>query len=261
MVSLSTQRDFRELQKLPFCYVCGRDFLPNDAKDRDHLPAKAVFAKHDRTPALWLPTHKDCNAGHGTLDHKIGQLIALKRGQVPTKRDRQLKFKIARPALGAVENLDIGDVVKRWIRGFHVALYREPLPPGPLDGALQTPFPSGNFGPYGIRFDPLLPQHLVFVSTIKVQRAKRNLDVITSNNRKLIYECVWHQADNDGPWLCLFALNLYDWKDLGLTPSQPARGCAGFYQLKSGLPPPAATRAVATRILIPNVDRLDPFAP
>lgn len=261
MVSLLTQRDFRELQKLKFCYVCGCDFDPADVKDRDHLPAKAVFAVPDRTPALWLPTHKRCNGGHSTLDHKIGQLIALKRGQVPTRRDRQLRFKIIQPDLGAIENLDVGDVVRRWIRGFHVALYREPIPPGPLPGALQTPFPSGTLGPRGIQFDPLLPQHSVFVNTIKTQRAKRNIDAIKSNNGKLIYECVWHQADNGGPWLCLFALNLYDWKDLGFTPGQPSRGCAGFYQLDSGLPPVAGTRAVTTTILIPNFDRLDPFAP
>lgn len=261
MVSLSTYSDFREVQKLTYCYVCGCDFLPDDVKDRDHVPPKATFAKGDRAPALWLPTHTACNAGHSTLDQKIGQLISLKRRQVPTRRDRQLKFKIVRPDLGAVENLDIGDVVRRWLRGFHIALYRERLPPGPLMGALQTPFPSGTLTPSGIRINSLLPQHQVFVHTIKVQRAKRNLDIIRSNNGKLTYECVWCQADDGGPWICVFALNLYDWKDLGLTPGQPARGCAGCYQLGSGLPPPTATRAVTTPIIIPNVDRLDPFAP
>ncbi|MGA3402218.1 MAG: hypothetical protein ABSC95_23665 [Acetobacteraceae bacterium] len=261
MVTMTTQMAFREVQALPFCYVCGRDFTPTDNKDRDHIPAKAVFDKRDRMPALWLPTHKACNAGHGTLDQKIGQLVALKRHQVPTKRDRQLRFRMFRQNVGAIENLDIRSVVWRWVRGFHAALYREPLPATWFMSSLQTPFPSGTATIFGMKIDPLPQQHLAFVETIKVQRAKRNLDTIRSNNGKLTYECVWHQADNGGPWLCIFALNLYDWKDLGVTPGQPARGCAGFYKLPSGMSPGRATRTVTTSIIIPNVDRLDPFAP
>jgi len=68
-----------------------------------------------------------------------------------------------------------------------------------------------------------LPQHLNFVQTIKTNRAKNNLDRICCNKGKLTYECVWAQADNDGPWLCIFALDIYDWKDLGRTRVQPAR--------------------------------------
>jgi hypothetical protein len=261
MVTMTTQKAFREVQTLPFCYVCGLGFVPADIKDRDHIPAQAVFGKEDRTPTLWLPTHKNCNAGHGTLDQKIGQLIALKRHQAPTKRDRQLRFRMFGPGIGAIENLDIRSVVWRWVRGFHAALYGEPLPPGLLMYSIQTPLPSGSATASGFRIDPLLPQHLTFVEAIKVQRAKRNLDTINANNGELTYECVWHQADNGGPWLCIFALDLYDWKDLGLTPGQPARGCAGFYQLPSGLPPDGATRSVPTPMIIPNVDRLDPFSP
>jgi hypothetical protein len=261
MVSLATQAELRAVQTLPFCYVCGRTFTAGDMLDRDHIPAKAVFDKRDRMPSLWLPTHKSCNADHGVLDQKIGQLIALRRYQVPTRRDRQLQFRIFRPDLGAVENLDIRAVVWRWIRGFHAALYREPLPTTRFMSSLQTPFPSGVATAVGFQIDPLPQQHLAFVETIKVQRAKRNLDRIRSNNGKLTYECVWCQADNGGPWLCIFALDLYDWKDLGLTPGQPARGCAGFYKLESDLPPTHGTRAVTTPIIVPNSDRLDPFVP
>ena len=261
MVAMTTQMAFREVQSLPFCYVCARNFVPADNKDRDHIPAQAVSDKHDLTPTLWLPTHKSCNAGHAVLDQKIGQLVALKRHQVPTKRDRQLRFRMFQPDVGAVENLDIRSVVWRWVRGFHAALYREPLPTTWFFSALQTPFPSMTPTTSGPKIDPLPRQHLAFVETIKVQRAKLDLDTIKSNNGKLTYDCVWSQADIGGSWLCIFALNLYDWKDLGVTPGQLARGCAGFYQLPSGLPPPGGTRAVATPIIIPNMDRLDPFAP
>jgi hypothetical protein len=261
MVSLATQAEFRAVQTLPFCYVCGRTFAADDVKDRDHIPAEAVFHKRDRMPTLWLPTHKNCNAGHSSLDQKIGQLVALKRYTVPSKRNRQLRFRMFRPDVGAIVNLDIRGVVWSWVRGFHSALYREPIPPTWYMYSIQTPLPSGAATALGFEIDPLPPQHATFVEVIKIQRAKRNLDTIKSNNGKLTYECVWHQADNDGPWLCIFALNLYDWKDLGLTSGQPARGCAGFYQLPSGLSPHDATRAVQTPIIIPNIDPLDPFAP
>jgi hypothetical protein len=60
--------------------------------------------------------------------------------------------------------------------------------------------------------------------------------------------------------MCIFALDIYDWKDLGRTGVLPARGCAGFY-MTPGLSVPAnASRAVASPIIIPTGDRLDPFA-
>jgi hypothetical protein len=60
----------------------------------------------------------------------------------------------------------------------------------------------------------------------------------------------------------MFALDIYDWKDLGAHAKNiPARGCAGFYMLPSGLAPENATRDHARTIIIPNYDVLDPFAP
>src|SRR6516164_6848270 len=68
--------------------------------------------------------------------------------------------------------------------------------------AIVTPFPrarerDGNL----IVQKLLLPQHCNFVETIKTHRAKNNLDRISCNRGKLTYECVWSQADNEGPWL------------------------------------------------------------
>lgn len=92
-------------------------------------------------------------------------------------------------------------------------------------------------------------------------RLKGNVDRVSSNKGKFIYERVWHRADNDGPWMCMFAINIYDWKDLGCTPQHPARGCAGFYMLSTGVIPENATRGVTSPIIIPNVDPFDPFGP
>jgi hypothetical protein len=202
--------------------------------------------------------HKGCNAEHSTIDQKIAQLIGLRWGKpLSSKRDRQLDIKVLGPGFAAVTNLNIDAAVMRWVRAFHAALYREPLLS--FRHALVTPFPTAT----GVvpAINPIKDQHLAYVQTIKEQRALRNLDSITSNKGKLTYECVWAQTDQRDRWLCVFALNFYDWKDLGRTPGQPVRGCAGFYVLPTKLPAPGATLSRSPPILIPNVDVLDPFAP
>jgi hypothetical protein len=143
MASLITQRDFRAVQNLPFCYLCGQSFAPDDRINRDHVSPKSIFAGPDRSPLL-LATHQHCNSAQKLTDEKVGQLIALKRGYMPSPpENRRLKF--GRPmlvGLTAVTNLDVDEAVWRWIRGFHAALYREPLPPGRIVGAVQHRFPE-----------------------------------------------------------------------------------------------------------------------
>jgi hypothetical protein len=63
MVSLLNQKGFQAVQNLPFCYLCGKDFVKADTINRDHLPARSLFAKEHREP-LCLPTHVACNKSH-----------------------------------------------------------------------------------------------------------------------------------------------------------------------------------------------------
>jgi hypothetical protein len=259
MVSLLRQTDFRSVQNLPFCYLCGRQFVAGDNQNRDHVPPQSTFSPADRDP-LWLPAHTACNSSYELLDEKIGQLIALRYGKVPSNATHhRLKFAYSRHRdLGAVVNLDIDAAVWRWIGGFHAALYRESGVG--IMGSLVTPFPKARIVKGRLVFAPLLVQHPLFVETIRSNRVYRNLDRIVCNKGKLIYECVWQQADNAGPWMCIFALDIYDWKDLGRTGVLPARGCAGFYVTPTQTVPANATRAVASSIIIPASDRLDAFA-
>jgi len=259
MVSLLNQSDFRSVQDLPFCYLCGQLFVAGDSQNRDHVPPECVFAQPDREP-LWLPAHTACNKSYSVLDEKIGQLIALRYGKVPRQRKhRKLRFALSpQRAVGAVVNLDIDAAVWRWIAGFHAALYREPGIG--IAGSLVTPFPKARFHDGRAVLQPLRVQHPLFVQTIKANRLRGNLDRIVSNKGKLTYECVWQQADNGGPWMCIFALDIYDWKDLGRSPGLPARGCAGFYLMPAQTIPANAARAVTSSIIIPTSDRLDAFA-
>jgi hypothetical protein len=73
MASLLTHKDLQAVRDLSFCYLCGNQFDPNDQVNRDHVPPKSIFARHDRRP-LTLRTHVDCDSAHKRTDEKIGQL-------------------------------------------------------------------------------------------------------------------------------------------------------------------------------------------
>lgn len=262
MPSLTTPAQLRGVLRLPFCYLCGKPFVQGDEKSKDHVPPKACFAMGDRNVPLQLPTHRVCNGIHNLLDEKIGQVVSLKHGRVPPVRNRKLEFQFFPPlgkkdVAGAVTNVDIKGAIRRWIRGFHAALYQQPILEG-TNYAIETPFPTARLTPSGPEFDPLRPQHALFVETLKVNRAARNIDCIQSNNQKMTYECVWAQSDT-GPWICIFGLDLYAWKDLGDVRNFSGRGCAGSYAMPSGVAPALATRATRLNVLIPNYDPLDPF--
>jgi hypothetical protein len=262
VAQITTQRDARALLKLPFCYACGRPFSPGDKKTDDHVPPKACFAAHDRNFPIKLPAHEACNLGRHLTDETFGQMMALKHGDLPAEERYRLQFSFFRnedsnATYGALTNVDIHDEIRRWLRGFHAALYQEPLSLR-TNYAIETPFPKAIRSPSGMRFEELKQQHLKFVETIKLNRAAGSIDVIRSNNDKLRYECVWDQADN-GMWVCVFALDLYSWKDLGDVNNFQARGCAGLYAPPSGKAPALAT--VGTKIVAPiqNREPLDPF--
>jgi hypothetical protein len=260
-ISLKVHRDFQSVRYLPFCYICGRDFIDADVVDGDHVPPRAIFNSRDREPALKLKTHRACNVRLSVDDKKIGQLIALRRFEGPkSARDMALKFVHYSGTGVAVDNLNVDKAVWRWVMGFHAALYRAPL----LGNwhAITTPFPRGDkhYGAEQIR--PIPKQHLLAVETIKYNRATGNIDQVVANRQQLRFECVWCQADDGVRWSCMFALDVYDWKDLGShTKEIPARGCAGVYALPDFSVPKGAAAGRPPTILIPNWDALDPFAP
>jgi len=258
MVSLVTQQHRRAAQNLPFCYLCGKDFVDGDDTNTDHVPPKSIFAVKDRDP-LVLKSHKVCNEAQTRDDEKIGQLIALRYRKVPSPENSRLRFGFSQHGHAVVSNLNIEKAVWRWIGGFHAALYQGSAIGS--RGSLVTPFSRAEKVNGAYTVQPLRPQHEIFVQTIKSNRVQGSLDRIRCNKGKLIYECVWDQSDNDGPWMCIFALDIYDWKDLGATPLSPPRGCAGFYVLPSGTAPPNASRGKTASIIIPTYDPLDPFSP
>jgi hypothetical protein len=131
----------------------------------------------------------------------------------------------------------------------------------PLDAqfAIQTPFPSGRVESGKIVVDELPKQHFLFVSVIKHNRAVGTLDAICCNNGKLRYECVWDQSDDGKYWICIFALDLYSWIDLGDIHNFAPRGCAGMYRSLLAPLPNNATKATRLDFLTTNAMPSDPF--
>lgn len=121
----------------------------------------------------------------------------------------------------------IHTAVWRWIRGFHAALYRVPLKVG-FRGELNTPFPSAQIGADGLVLDTPSAKYPHLAYILEKNRAAGNVDRIVSNKGAVSYECVWGKPDEQGPWVCAFALDVSDWKDLG-EPRLYQRDCLGFY--------------------------------
>jgi len=261
MATVSNQKEARAVRNLPFCYLCGARFLPGDVLDHDHVPPEAVFAKRDRQP-LKLRAHRACNGSQSPTDEKFGQLIGLRRGQAVAPRNQRLEVYVSkRGDSAALFNFNVDKAIWRWIQGFHAALYREPLPRD-AKGTIVSPFPRADRKGEGYAIAALLPQHEKFVETIKTSRAQGNVDSIHCNNNQLRYECVWGPADNrPNTWFCVFALDVAGWKDLGRTTFTRARGCAGTYIVSAPSPPRGASVHRPSKIIIPNYDPLDPFAP
>jgi hypothetical protein len=103
---------------------------------------------------------------------------------------------------------------------------------------------------------------LLAVEAIKRNRIAGSLDMIVANKGNLCFECLWAREDTHEVRLCIFAVDIYDWKDLGSHNSEtPARGCAGIYMLPDRSIPESALRDTATRIAIPNRDVLERLCP
>ena len=263
MVTILNQRALRAVRYLPFCHACGRTFEPGDSIDHDHVPSQSCFDKSDRNPPLKLRTHVHCNGAHKLDDEKLGQLIAAQRHKAIDPRRTKLRMEVLStaeegPRFAYFNNLDLNGAIRRWVGGFHAALYREPLLP---EAWFQTtpPLPCGEDKGGTIRVKAVPKQHLAFVEALKSNRTLGNVDSVVTCSGKMRYECVWAEADGGHGLFCIFGLDIYGWIGLGDNKNFGARGCTGAYLLESRTAPPNAS--IATRLIVPFENRspYDPF--
>ncbi len=231
-----------------------------DQKNRDHIPPSRLFAKADREPSLWLPTHEQCNQNRSAEDEVIAQLIGTLHGRPITEQGRKPRFAAGTfpdGTLGLGAAIQLRPIIFRWVCGFHAALYDEPL--GPAESFMFPPVPEGRVGEKQV--DPLPIPDVVphLVAELKRNRMTETLDAVICRNSRCHYECVWSQAD-DGRRICIWGLNIYDWRELGDTNHFEPRGCVGVYRLKNGTVPRNAAIGTRLHFSVSRNDRLDPFA-
>lgn len=256
VIAILTEHDLKRCFELPFCYLCGKSFVAGDDTNRDHVPPSAIFAKPDRIQPLILPTHKACNESNANYDEQVGQLVSVLHTPPTSKRQlNRLAIKLFRngssPVPVAGVQIDLTKIVFRWLRGFHAAIYREHLPK--VGGYIHHSMPSGdpNKG-----YEPISPVVYKYIEEIKKNRLAKKTDRLVCRNGKCRYECLWPTTD-EGFRFCLFALDVYDWQQLGDT-NTPARSCVGIYTPKT-LP---STASLATKLdfPFPNTRPLDAFS-
>jgi hypothetical protein len=119
------------------------------------VPPQSIFATTDRNFPIKLKTHKvECHAPLNLDDEIVGQLVALLHGKMPSNSNNRLKIEIAKNPqtgnrMGLFKERNIEYLVRRWIQGFHAALYKSYLP-GTVRWAIQGPFPSANITERGL---------------------------------------------------------------------------------------------------------------
>ena len=267
MVTLSTQTQLRAVRNLPFCHVCGKSFELADKTNHDHVPAKTCFDLSDRNPPLKLKTHVRCNNQHTENDEKLGELIATQRHKALDPANAKLHINLLTVGDGSLhaayfDNLNVIGAIRRWVGGFHAALYREPLYLGTLF-QVTPPLPYGSVkkDSVEVEVEPVPDQHLAFVKALKSNRTIGRIDAVVTCSGKMRYECAWAETDGGDGQFCIFGLDIYGWIGLGDTKNFGARGCTGAYMLASRSAP--ANASFATRLVVPFQNRspFDPFGP
>lgn len=249
-ILLRTQQHLRASQKLPFCYLCTVGIPDLYAKDinREHVMPSGLFLPPDRDVPLILPSHVKCNGDESDRDNVVAYLVNMLHGKKPDFNKLKMQW-ISDPDGGpprAVMSLDLKGAIWRWVRGFHAALYGQPLPLQLRSKALHPPFAEADPKTGGVSDQERLDQHSHLVAMLRNARAEGNLDRVEIRNDKCTYECTWIAAD-EGVWACFFAIKLYDWTVLGETDIAPARDCVGMYAPVGGLPSGASTSTSCAR--------------
>ena len=250
MVGIIKQKQARQVQSRDFCYLCGQNIEGYGPTDKDHVPPRGMFKKEDRDYPIILPVHEKCNDAWQTVDDKVKLLIDILHGKDITRYSGKYRAEIAEDKDGTLYPL-IGDMplipmIGRIVRGFHAALYNEYLPPN-TENKILSPVPKAEIIDGKVSVKRVLPQFYICSEILKRSIEANATDKIYSNNSKMRYECTWPQLDN-GRRYCVFALDIYNWANLGNDVTAEEHACIGMYFLNGHMPKNATA---ATKIVDP----------
>jgi hypothetical protein len=229
---LNTLQQFQKLRGLGFCYLCGKP-LSEGRTNLDHVPPKNIFAVGDRTPPLKLPVHESCNSNWILDDEKMGQLLGGLHGKSLDVAKLRLQIQGFQDLgsgnqLIGVGNLDVRGFVRRCLRGFHAALYEEPLPDN-VDTAILTPFAEGQPEADGVHFQPTDVQFFKFSEFLQKSHVAGATDRVEAYNGKCLFKCAWSKDDSGRAWIGIFGLDIYNWVRIAGDSPTGKRGCIGAY--------------------------------
>jgi hypothetical protein len=213
-IRLTTQRDFRELRRLPFCFLCGQSRDSDHAGNAwalVHLPPLSLFDITDRSPVLKLPCHATCHdqvSRHRVAAtflsissdrSKCGVENSL-RAPEPVSSDTRHREQEPSPGMSVAELI-------WWIRGFHAALYRIFLDPTLVRWAVHIPSGVDPHNGSAAETAQAGAQRASFVSLIENNRRARRLDQLEYYHGGCTYECVWARQD-ETRWVCVWSLDI-----------------------------------------------------
>lgn len=239
---MTTHAALDAARTLPFCYDCGKGFGADFPSNSDHLPPSTVFDDLDREPVLILSAHPACNGGYSPQDQLIGQLVGLLHRRRLDPEQNKLDLREVAADDGQVRAILYGAplqaIIRRWVRGFHAALYREHLPE--RKGSFKTIPPLTAVAGTRTTISPCRPEPITLPleSALRQARTQGELDRIEIRNGKCRYHCVWVPWTAT-EWCCVYQLDLYNWSDLG-DPRLPPTNCVGMYRAVGAEPPRGA---------------------
>lgn len=260
-IHISKPKDLKIIRSsIKFCYLCGEDLAGSDV-NKDHIPPIKCFAPSDRLNPLILNTHKKCNSGWSIADNRLGEILSSFNGrQFSEDKPAQIKAvkmidRTTGEEFGAITGVDLKQVVRRIVKGFHAALYRQLLPVNTVN-SISLQFPSSSVK--GLSdWEGLHPMHGAVVHRLYVDRVMNRCDSVSIYNDKCRYICSWDRLDN-GVSCCLFAISLYEWEQMVDPRLGPKACCVGLYSPPGGRPKGAA---ISSPFVLPPYDgvRLNPF--
>jgi hypothetical protein len=237
-IQLNSHSTLDTARTLPFCYLCGNPFEGND-RDRDHVPPSTVFDDLDQEPVLILSTHPGCNRDESQQDQQIGQLVGmLHRRRLPpgqTKIEMREVEEDDGQIRVVVPGIPLAAIIRRWVRGFHAALYGEYLPEREESFVTIPPLPAGVGSGASFRQSPQPPIVSQLTTVLQEARRRRQIDTIRLRNDTCRYDCVWTPWSG-AEWRCVYGLDLYDCCDMG-DRRLPRTPCVGFYRAVGTNPP------------------------
>ncbi len=264
MVEIITAQQARKVSLLDFCYVCGNPFTESNPSTRDHVPPKKIFIAEDRGWPLILPAHNECNSEYSFSDEQAKGLIALlhpKDTVVPPLKTEQVGIvkRDGKPTGVLLKGLSLRRIAAKILRACHAALYHEFLRNEDTNRAVLLPLPIFDPETGNIDENELLPQHQILCKLLKDNRKISNVDHIQAYNGKFRFEVVWSTADDNESHFGVFAIDIYNWHNLGGKVLGRPQGCFGMYRLNKSPIPKNACVATSVELPFTYLEPLNPF--